>query len=602
METPPDFVPRTDPSDRRRLRISFKTLADSFCSSAERFPVTLAYLLAFSLWAVIDIYDSALFKSSNLLIVNLEPSLWFLTLTGMMLSLAVSLWCEHNTKPSIVKKAQIIANVLLFADFVYLVFNLKNMSQSVWIAHLAIETALVVAVIFVPAVRHTPRRHNLMFSYAQFGNIIGMLIISMAMEIALSIIYLTIEALFGFSSYKFFMCLQVIFAASLSILIFIGRIPTFAETAEMVGNYRPTKFITGLIKYILLPLVAIYMIILYVYGVKIIINGVMPEGVVCYMITALTAAVYLLLFLLNALDSGNTGDDRLTRLSLRIFPLALIPLLVMMSVAIGQRIGQYGMTTSRLYVLTFNIWAYATAIYLFLTRSRNTNIVALTFAVVFLLTSIIPGLNYTSLVNSYMRGKVIDAIVATGVERSQLPLSYSEFEVAKDKMDDKTWKEVKSKLRYLDSDDDHSQISDIVSFAVELSPYTYAPMFDDENVVEAVTTWQYYKFSDSDNVSVPVGFNHVRYLSESSYRPIVYLGDRLSLNISGVFDLSLPVDSIHQLPEDSIHSPLVYAIDRKASPDSLFVVSSLSMMIDDKDSKNKKEVEGIVVNGYLFTK
>lgn len=599
MTTPPDFVPQPDLSDKRKRRISLRTLTDSFCRSAERFPITLYYLLAFTVWGVADCWLNEYFIDAPSIVRNIEPALWFLTITGMLLSLAVSLWCEHSGRKNICKKVQIVANLLLWADFAYMIFRFSNFTESVWIAHASVETALVVAIIFIPTVKRTPQRHNLMFSFAQFGNLISAAAIAVAMWIAVSIILFTIETLFGHFSFKIYLSAQIIFAAALSILIFIGRIPTFIETADLVENYTPAKFTTGIIKYILLPLTAIYMLILYVYGVKIITAGEMPKGVICFMVSALTAAVYMLLFMLKALGSTHKGEDRLTRVSLKIFPAAMLPLLVMMSMAIGQRIGQYGMTVDRLYVLTFNIWAYITAIYLFITRSRNINFVALSFAVIFVLTSIIPGMNYTSLVKSHMRSAVIRTLESAGIERSQLPLSHSEFEAAKEKMDDETWTDVKSKLRYLDSMNDHSQTNDIVKFDIQTGYYSYDPLFEEEITIEAVNYREILFSAEKGSVSVPEGYSRVKYLSKYKYNLTVEKNSALKFPISSDFDICLNMDSIRGL-NDSINAPLTFRIDQAS--DSLFVVNSIEFSIDDEDYNKDRKINNLTVNGYLFTK
>lgn len=597
METTP---PKYEPAGSKP-RISIDYVIGAFLDSVERFPITMCWLMVFIVWGVVGCWSYNLFNGAPTAVQNLQPALWFLTVNGMMLTLAVYLWCEQTDSRRLCGKIQIAANLLLLADLVNMILNYNSFSDSVWVGRLAVETALAVAIIFVPALKTTSHRHRLMFSYMQSGNVILAVVIAGLMAIAVSIIYGTIMLLFGDVSGELWVSSLIIFSAGLGILVFLGSIPTYEQASKMAKDYEPVKFQMAMIKYILLPLTAIYTLILYVYGLKIIATGVMPKGEICFMVTALTAAVYLLLFLLKAIDSSTGREDRLTRLSLRFFPLAMFPLLVMMSVAIGQRIGQYGMTVPRLYVLTFNIWAYITAIYLFITRSRNTNAVAVSFAVVFLLTSIIPELNYTSQVQRYMRSAVIDALEATGVERSQLPLSHPDFEKAKDKMDEQTWADVRSKLIYLDSKDDHSQTADIVNFNIVNGYYQYDPLFDDESemVVEAVE-YDERLFSDkSGSVVIPDGYDKVQYFSKYKYNLKTRKDKTLTLDISSDFDISLKMDSIMAL-NDSINAPLTINIDLNA--DSVFAVQSIEFSIDDEPFERDGKINNMTVRGYLFTR
>lgn len=599
--TPPKFDPNM--IKPRQRKISFAYVIDAFINSIERFPITLCYLLGFITWGVTDCWCYECFYNAPTLIQNLQPALWFLTVNGMLLTFAVSLWCEQTRKQAWHKKIQIVANILLAVDFVNIIFNYNNFSNSVWVGRVAIETALMVSIIFVPALKETSQRHKLMFSFSQFGNMIVAGATAAVMAIALGIINGTIILLFGDINSSIYLTSLIIFSAGLGILIFLGCVKTYDETEAMAAEYQPEKLTLNLVRYILLPLTAIYTIILYVYGVKIIAVGVLPKGEICIMVTALTAVVYLLLFLLKALDYSNE-DDKLTRIAIKIFPAALLPLLVMMSVAIGERVGQYGITVDRLYVITFNVWAYATAIYLFITRSRNINSVAISFAIIFLFTSIIPGLNYTSMVNNHMRNRVISALVKVGYDKSQLPLTHNQFEEAKEKMDESSWSDVKSKLRYLDMHDDHSLTEDIAGFNITTGYYSYDPLFeeDDEIVIEAVNTTDLQFCKTPDAVEIPEGYTNVEYISKFKYNQKADEKRLLNFPLTNELNINLDMKAIRALKPDTINSPISFIIGQNQSADSLFVISSIEYSIDEEEFTYKGEINNITVRGYLFTR
>ena len=198
-----------------------------------------------------------------------------------------------------------------------------------------------------------------------------------------------------------------------------------------------------------------------------------------------------------------------------------------------------------------------------------------------------------------MRSAVIRTLENTGIERSQLPLSHSEFEAAKEKMDDETWADVKSKLRYLDSKDDHSQTKDIVKFDIQTGYYNYDPLFEEEITIEAVNYTEVLFSDEKGVVSVPEGYSRVEYLSKYKYNLTVDTDNTLKFPISSDFDIKLNVDSIRGL-NDSINAPLTFRID--PASDSLFVVNSIEFSIDDEDYRKDRRVNNLTVNGYLFTK
>ena len=82
-------------------------------------------------------------------------------------------------------------------------------------------------------------------------------------------------------------------------------------------------------------------------------------------------------------------------------PIAILPLLVLMTIGIARRFNDYGITLNRLYLLTLNIWFYIVCIGLFVLRARRIQWIAVSFAGIFLLTSVLP-VNYARLTHRYM--------------------------------------------------------------------------------------------------------------------------------------------------------------------------------------------------------
>lgn len=592
--TPPDFHPG-DYERRQQKKRSFRFVTEAFFNSVERFPVTLCYLAAFVIWGVTDCWCYDWFDDAPATLQNLRPALWFLTGNGILLTLAVTLWCEQYGQKTKRRAALIFANLLLLADFIYILFCLKNFSDSEQVGRLAIDTALIVSILFIPKFDKKSQKYNLLFSFNQFGNAIKAGIISAVLAIATGIIYGTISLLFGNIDFKFYLSTLLIFSGGLSMLIFIGSVPTLSETIMSSTTQRPIKFVVGLIKFILLPLTLIYTLILYIYGFKILAAGSMPKGEICLMVTALTAAVYLLLFLLKSIENEK---DRLIQAAMRDLPLVILPLLVMMSVAIFERIDQYGMTVARLYVVTFNICAYATAIYLFVTRSRNTNIVALSFAIVFLLTSILPGLNYTSLVQDYMRSAVFSNLESAGVDKAQYPLSHNDYEKTINRMDSIQAADVRSKLIYLDDPEDHSLTEDIVDFKIKSSSYgRLDPLFEEprqERIVRHTTL----SLSDDDVCTIPSGYTTTRYLSSYHGTPKLNDDKTLTVDIEGS-SITLDIDSIIKLNPDSPQHPITIELNRA---DSLLVITTLNFTVDKNTFDKDGYIDQLTVKGYLFTK
>lgn len=83
-------------------------------------------------------------------------------------------------------------------------------------------------------------------------------------------------------------------------------------------------------------------------------------------------------------------------------PLLMMPLLILMSIGICRRISDYGITASRLYLATINVWFYVVCIIMLKTKVRRIHWIPISFCVIFALASVLP-VNYNSVARDYIR-------------------------------------------------------------------------------------------------------------------------------------------------------------------------------------------------------
>jgi hypothetical protein len=128
-------------------------------------------------------------------------------------------------------------------------------------------------------------------------------------------------------------------------------------TAETPGAYP--KFIRVFALYILLPLLAIYLIILYVYAVQILLTHQWPKGGLANIVLWYAfIGISVLAFATPALTGSGRG-----RLLARLYWISLLPLLFLLFFAIGKRIAEYGITESRYEVTFAGVWFFLCAVY-----------------------------------------------------------------------------------------------------------------------------------------------------------------------------------------------------------------------------------------------
>lgn len=122
-----------------------------------------------------------------------------------------------------------------------------------------------------------------------------------------------------------------------------------------------------ILNWILAPLALVYFLILYGYGLKILLEWELPRGNVAYMVTGFGALG--ILTYVSGWIMRDTGSILLRYLYKHFFSL-LIPPVILLFVAIGVRIDAYGFTQDRYLVLLLAIWMGCMAV-LYTLRPRT---------------------------------------------------------------------------------------------------------------------------------------------------------------------------------------------------------------------------------------
>ncbi len=159
----------------------------------------------------------------------------------------------------------------------------------------------------------------------------------------------------------------------------------YARSIPRLNEWRQVTPVSSYIRAILLNLLMsvsiLYALILYVYFFKIIMSTVWPQGWVGNLVFWYGIICVVYFFFLQ------TYRDEVSRVKtyLRWFPLALLPLLVMMFTAIGIRVREYGMSENRYAVIVVGAWVVVVAMYISLNRRLNVALIPATLAILVLI-------------------------------------------------------------------------------------------------------------------------------------------------------------------------------------------------------------------------
>ena len=148
---------------------------------------------------------------------------------------------------------------------------------------------------------------------------------------------------------------------------FVGGIP--ADIDQLENDYAYPKGLKVFSQYVLLPLLGLYVIILYSYGTKILVLWDWPRGIVSYLIICVSVLGILAFLLLH--PYGNRSENAWIKKAAKGYYLLLFPLLIVLFIAIFMRINEYGITVNRYVILILGIWLTIVCVY---TAIGNTNI------------------------------------------------------------------------------------------------------------------------------------------------------------------------------------------------------------------------------------
>jgi hypothetical protein len=148
---------------------------------------------------------------------------------------------------------------------------------------------------------------------------------------------------------------------------FLSGVPKTFENPERLTDYP--KALKIFAQHILLPIVIVYLVILYAYMTKILIAWDWPQGWVSKLILGFSGTGILSLLLLEPL--GIDGVLPWVRSAKRWFYVSLLPLTVMLFLAIWRRVNEYGITEGRYLGLALAVWLALIIPYFLFSREKS---------------------------------------------------------------------------------------------------------------------------------------------------------------------------------------------------------------------------------------
>ncbi len=280
----------------------------------------------------------------------------------------------------------LITALLLFLIYLSLPEETATGKSVAYIRYLLFNIAAHLIVSFIPYLRLGEYNGFWQFNKSLFIRILEAVLYSGFLYAGLALAMGALELLFDVDiREKLYFDLFLFIAGVFNTWFFVADIPSdFRQLDEDHAYPKGLKIFT---QYILLPLLTIYLIILYSYGIKIILSWNWPEGIVTYLIVCVAVVGIFLVLLLWPYQKH--ADNLWIKRFSYIYYIALAPLVVMLFIAIGIRISDYGITINRYIIVLLGVWLSITCAYYILGK-KNIKFIPISLAIILLLSAVGP--------------------------------------------------------------------------------------------------------------------------------------------------------------------------------------------------------------------
>ncbi len=558
-----------------------QTFNGTLQSNLKRFPITLFFTIALTCYLCYFVSNHDENKKLNWIIG------YYLSV-GTLLSLTLHLWCEEMKRiiPKIAVQAGM--HLLLILDAIYLYsYSYEKSFTEIGIAHGAGILAIGLSVFFLSFFKEKNDIPSWNFALSSITACVTANVIGCIMSGGICFLILSVHKLFDLSiDSTCYLYVVILCNVCLSMFLFLGLLPQKQEK----HNTRPLQhsFFNGVIHYLFLPLTGGYLIVLYIYALRILINWELPIGWVSWLVITLMTGCIVIEF--GLYPSRMAQQKRTDNLIARWLPLFVLPLLFLMTIGIIRRFNDYGVTINRLYLITLNIWCYFVCITLIIIKAKRISWIPISFSLVFLLTSVLP-VNYASITRQIIQKEVNQTIIHQNPMQN-LPLSQEQYNQWLKTFSPEQARQINEKFIYLYEWFGKESICQWIDEDVSL--YMLRTEFEDRQENQSTVSYSGTIASEA-TISVPDGYQKLQ--SIHRYQIIDHKGQDKIIAVSltqdndTVYIDQQTIESLSQRKKGEMPPTQLNC----NSSQKVFLLTSFSI------EKTEENIE-VSIDGYLFSK
>jgi hypothetical protein len=360
---------------------SFSEFTVKAIASFKRFPLTLTWAIAGSIFVMIVLNgdDNRLFKGYLNMLLTL--------ILGISWLISAQFFTEQFKKPEKMWWIKLLALVLLVFLYISLPpYNQDYGNEVPYTRYVLYLFAGHAAILCAPFI--------MTWHDGAYFNYLKNILIALSRSILFSgVLYLGLVLAMLAMEFLFNINFNDIRYAQLFVFC-LGIVNTWVYLSDFPKNIQfdlKINFNTAtsvFVKFILIPLAALYILILYAYAIKIIIRWELPEGSVSYLVVALSALLFIIQFILHPVR--HTHKSALIKGFSPFCYWLLLPLLPLLYAAIFRRVGDYGITENRYFLILLACFITGATIYLLFSRKKQLRYLPIALIILILLSSVGP--------------------------------------------------------------------------------------------------------------------------------------------------------------------------------------------------------------------
>lgn len=558
-----------------------QTFNGTLQSNLKRFPITLFFTIALTCYLCYFVSNHDENKKLNWIIG------YYLSV-GTLLSLTLHLWCEEMKRiiPPIAVQAGM--HLLLILDAIYLYsYSYEKSFTEIGIAHGAGILAIGLSVFFLSFFKEKNDIPSWNFALSSITACVTANVIGCIMSGGICFLILSVHKLFDLSiDSTCYLYVVILCNVCLSMFLFLGLLPQKQEK----HNTRPLQhsFLNGVIHYLFLPLTGGYLIVLYIYALRILINWELPIGWVSWLVITLMTGCIVIEF--GLYPSRMAQQKRTDNLIARWLPLFVLPLLFLMTIGIIRRFNDYGVTINRLYLITLNIWCYFVCITLIIIKAKRISWIPISFSLVFLLTSVLP-VNYASITRQIIQKEVNQTIIRQK-PMLNLPLSQEQYNQWLKTFSPEQARQINEKFIYLYEWFGKESICQWID--EDASLYMLRTEFEDQQGNQPIVSYSGTSASEA-TISIPDGYQKLqsihRYQIIDHKEQDKIIAVPLTQDNDTVYIDQQTIESLSQRKKGEMPPTQLNC----NSSQKIFLLTSFSI------EKTEENIE-VSIDGYLFSK